>query len=470
MSRIYFTRIVIETTSPLAINTGNREAGFDVQLARDANGLPYIPASAIAGVWGHITQSQYGDDFYKKWFGSTEQSSSVSMSNAIVHNSKNSPLMVLTPVAELEKDNLLNLLLQERPMHRERVSINDRGVARETGKFDQLLLPAGLRFSLDMHWNDARKNCNLDNDEWQKLLELWLQPEFAFGSSTHNGLGQIKVIASELEIIELNNNPDAGKQLQKIRQRQQLPAGQLTVFNKATGHNFAQLPIKALDNWRCGQGTEMLGYKKTDANVGIISYSEPSFHWQGNNASLGKAEAILCGSSIKGILAHRVAYHLRKHKGLWAEGMSNANHDEWQSPPLELKELFGYADSDNHQNSIAGKLRVSDCKIQFKETVIRTHNSIDRFTGGVRKGALYSEELLYQPEFTVELSIDKNHALSSELKQALLDTIENLKIGLLPIGAGSGRGNSLVMADKNKKWVLYPDLIRIKELTQEAET
>ncbi len=467
MSQINYTRLVIETTSPMAINSGHREAGFDTQLARDANDLPYIPASAIAGVWGHITQNHFDDDFYQKWFGTTEQSSSITISNAVVHNSRNQPVMSLTPRTELEKDSLLNLLLQARLMHRERVAINDRGVARETGKFDQLLLPAGLRFSLDLHWNTAREKSTLNQTEWQQLLELWLQPEFAFGSSTRNGLGQIKVIASESEMIELNNNPQAGKRWQTLRQNKQLPKGQLDVLNQCTHNLFAQLPIKALDNWRCGLGTERLGRQETQGSVGIISYSEPKVDWKNNRASLGKPKAVLCGSSIKGILAHRVAYHLRRHKGNWAETMEQASHEQWQERPVELKELFGYADSDEHQNSVAGKLRVSDCQIQYTNTVLRTHNSIDRFTGGVRKGALYTEELLYQPEFMLKLSLEKQHVLSPELKQALLDTLEDLKIGLLPIGAGSGRGNSLVMADANKKWQLKPELIKTKDVMQE---
>jgi hypothetical protein len=94
--------------------------------------------------------------------------------------------------------------------------------------------------------------------------------------------------------------------------------------------------------------------------------------------------------------------------------------------------------------------------------VIRTHNSIDRFTGGVRDGALYSEELLYQPTFELQLYLTPGEPLSDELNGALLDTLNDIKFGLLPIGAGAGRGTSMVMPDSSKTWQVNASLLSIQ--------
>ena len=96
--------------------------------------------------------------------------------------------------------------------------------------------------------------------------------------------------------------------------------------------------------------------------------------------------------------------------------------------------------------------------------MIRHHNSIDRFTGGVRKGALYSEELLYQPSFSLKLWLTTGAKLSPAMHKALEDTFNDLKVGLLPMGAGSGRGTSLVMHDTAQKWLVNGDLIETQEL------
>ena len=68
MTKMFLNRYIIETTSPMAINSGRRETGFDTQLARDANDLPYIPATSFTGVWRHLTQSLLGEKQVKQWF------------------------------------------------------------------------------------------------------------------------------------------------------------------------------------------------------------------------------------------------------------------------------------------------------------------------------------------------------------------------------------------------------------------
>lgn len=463
MKHIFLTRLVIETTSPMAINTGNRESGFDTQLARDANGLPFIPATSIAGVWSHLGRDTFGRELIKKWFGSTEQSASLTISNATIHDSNNKPVTPLTPKTTLMADPILNLLLQNRPLHRERVALNDRGVAKDTAKFDQLLLPKGVRFSITLRWSDKERQDNLKftQPEWFELLSLWQDPRFAFGASTRNGLGQIKVTACENHDIDLSQGPKSGHTLQQLLSSQPIE-NQLPEQTKSNSILLAHLPLQAIDNWRCGTGTQLLQKNAAESdedNINIISYSEPAIQWPKNDhAKISQPQAVLCGSSIKGILAHRIAYHLRKHQGVWAEDMDNANHDTWQTRPDALKALLGIA-ADKPEDSLAGSLYIPDVNINYEHTVMRQHNSIDRFTGGVRQGALYSEELLYQPSFTVSIWCRKDLELNSELYAALNDTLNDLQSGFLPMGAGSGRGSSLVLPKVGEQWQVNLDKI-----------
>jgi hypothetical protein len=52
--------------------------------------------------------------------------------------------------------------------------------------------------------------------------------------------------------------------------------------------------------------------------------------------------------------------------------------------------------------------------------------------------------------------------LSPELKLAIADTLEDLQLGLLPMGAGSGRGTSLVKHDHKHEWLVNLDQISEK--------
>ncbi len=467
MSTIFVTKLVIETTSPLAINNGGRETGFDTELARDCNGLPYIPATAIAGVWRHHIADSCGDVMADKWLGSTEQAADVNISHGYCHNSKDTPVKGLVINDDLTTDPILNLLLEERPHHRERVSINDRGVALEHGKFDQLMLPSGVRFSITLHWQNSPRQDGetLSESEWLSLLSLWQKRRFCFGSNTRNGLGQFTIVRANHRCFDLTQGPKIGLACQQFIHDSRISVSKLP-FTAIQERPFASLPLQALDNWRCGSGTEQLSKKTSERSVAIITYSEPKIHWKNNQASLSSPQPVLCGSSIKGILRHRMAFHLRRFNQQWSETLADSDHATWQQSPPELEQLFGRIS--DQQDSLAGSLYVDDACIEYSHTVLRTHNSIDRFTGGVRQGALYSEELLFQPRFTLALWLDNNIDLSDSVKFALQATLEDLQNGLLPMGAGSGRGTSLVQADTHKPWQVDLPLIAMTE-TQEAE-
>ncbi|AXY00926.1 hypothetical protein D1115_06485 [Vibrio alfacsensis] len=453
-TQITLTKLVIETQSPMAISTGQRETGFDTQLARDVNGLPTIPATAIAGVWSHLVETHLGEQTKKAWFGFTDSKnakvSALTISDAKLLNSRGKTMANFTPAAEMENDPLLALCLNTNPLHRERVAINDRGVTCETGKFDQILIPKGVRFALTLQWTNQR-DASLTQTGWHELLALWADPTFAFGSSTRNGLGRIKVVHSDEHVFELQNNAQGAQQFADYRKSSVEPTHKLAqVFTELeTNVETYSIKLRALDNWRSGSGSELLtdASKLPEKSVNIITYSEKSVVWGlQNQASISNAKPMLCGSSIKGILAHRIAFHYRKHQKRWAETMDNASHDEWQQRPEELKALLGIA-AENHEDSLAGALWVEDAELHYTDTVIRHHNSIDRFTGGVRKGALYSEELLHKPRFEVRLHLSKE--IEDEvLKKAFEDTLQDLELGLLPMGAGSGRGTSLVVKDE----------------------
>ena len=54
----FLARIVIEAKTPLAVGSGDNNVLTDALVATDANGLPYIPGTSIAGV----VRSMIGDE------------------------------------------------------------------------------------------------------------------------------------------------------------------------------------------------------------------------------------------------------------------------------------------------------------------------------------------------------------------------------------------------------------------------
>ena len=71
MSAIILSRFMIELTSPLSINSSDRELLLDNKLARDWNGLPYIPGTSITGVLRSLISTLEPEFNEDKWFGCT---------------------------------------------------------------------------------------------------------------------------------------------------------------------------------------------------------------------------------------------------------------------------------------------------------------------------------------------------------------------------------------------------------------
>jgi len=446
----------------MAINTGDRETGFDTQLARDANGLPYIPGTAVAGVWRHICEAVLGEQEARSWFGFTgkvqSQRSTLDISNGYVHNQHNQPVKGLQASTDIDNDALLSILKRERPLHREHVKINDRGVAAHEAKYDQVLLPTGVRFTIEIRVETASFTSAMET-RLQQLMSLWTDRRFAFGAKTRNGLGRIKLIDAQQTVLDLISGPQIATAIKDWRDG---AGGTTLALSDAlqTTQLIAELDIKAIDTWRSGSGSQALD-EKTASTVSMVSYSEQVIAWQKNRGSLSNApRAILAGSTIKGILAHRLAFHYHRHTEQWAEQLLTEKSARWSQRPEGLAALLGDANDSAETQSIAGRLFVEDAVVHFKDTIVRTHNSIDRFTGGVRKGALYSEELLYQPTFTVKLWLQNNTKLDAPLQAALSDTLKDIEHGLLPIGAGAGRGTSLCERDPDGVW--HIDLNKIQ--------
>lgn len=442
MPKLNLTRLVIETKAPMAINSGHRETSFDTQLVRDANGLPYIPGTSIAGVWRNLTTRLINDSMAELWFGSTEQRSRITIGNGQIVNSQNEAVSGLISGTQIEQDSILSKLILARPHHRDRVAINDRGVASEKAKFDQILLPKGVRFCIELQWFGED---DLES-EWQALLALWQTKLFALGANTRNGLGQVSLVGLQQQFIDLAD-------LSGVH-----PADKITLFDQQPlpiSHQLSQvqqtplceLTLQGDAYWRFGRGSVLLGNNEAD----IISYSEPSLVWQQGKAQWQSAQPVLCGSAIKGILAHRVAFHYNRLTERFAESLAEESNQTWETRPAALAQLFGQVEQfDEHNNvlseALAGRLIIEDSPVEFNpdEVTVRYHNSIDRFTGGVRKGALYTEELLYQPILTVRIWLLPGKAIDSILYQAFERTLDDLAQGLLPLGAGAGRGVSLL--------------------------
>lgn len=462
-------RLVLEAATPLSIATGRPDEARDTVLAHDANGLPFIPGSSLAGALRALAPSALkaepnpaGVDAkdtaadlcpVRQTFGDLAQReeergmmSRLEISHAHIHNQNDQPVTGLD--AGLDKDPLLAPLLHRRNAQRQRVRINHRGAADDRGLFNRSVLPAGHRFTVEwVLWSEQDQP--VVGQRLERLLaDGWLR----VGALSRSGLGSLRVVRGRRRCFDLRQARDlaAWSQLpgdlgdsadavltQALPTGAKAPAGSGSPSQELFGLQRLRLTLHPEGGFRFGGGVRSLlgGEGKANADVPM---SEARVVWSGGKGRLDEnAGALIPATGLKGALSHRVAFHANRLAGIWATPDQVQGYDKAVDCPT-VRRLFGAAGNDRAERAEqgddhseqgdsgkarAGVLGFADHWLQVTQSAgqpqavqaqVRMHNHIDRFTGGVRDSLLFGTEDLYasqpdpaQPLLTLDITLDE---------------------------------------------------------------
>ncbi len=461
-SILYVARFVLEARTALSIGSGGADGVYDHPIVRDANGLPYIPGTSLAGVLRHLWTGPCSTD---RLFGYQKrdrgEASRLEVAACALHDSQGQPVEGLLLDAQeqrrLQTDWLLFAAVKTRedPLFRDRVRLNHRGVAVKTGKFDRGLLAAGHRFSGELRlWSETP-----DDPDWLKLLGLLADPRLRLGGATRAGMGAMTLVTLHTGSFCLRNSENIAAFQQQLKPGLGDIAG-LTALDPAklqpsrVAARTLTIQLTPRDFWRIGQGNEPL--TRSGKTPDLLPKLEPFVTWSQGRAVPSIRFALVPGSSVKGALAHRTAFHWNAMSGRFVDdpAVDIATWDKSEHCP-GVREIFGYAkDRDTASgpkttaSGQAGHLLIDDAHIEITEqdrcqrVQAMIHNSIDRFTGGVRNRMLFTEELLYKCPIPLRITllsgIDKAEATA---RRALARAIRDLCEGRLALGAGVTKGH-----------------------------
>jgi len=452
-STLYLARLVLEAESALSVSTGNPDGVFDTALVRDANGLPALPGTSVAGVLRHLWIDTWGGGdeasagaLFGYQNGDEGASSRLTVSWGALLDSQGQPaegLLLDDQKNRLEKDDLYKAALAEAdsPVFRDRVRLTHRGAAADKGKFDRSVLPAGHRFALELRLWAPKDD---DGDDWEKLLKLLAHPAFRLGGSTRAGLGKMKLIQLHQARFDLRKPEDVAK-------FQALPSGlgetaglsEMTVTPPQTDRYVtATLTLKATGLWRIGQGNESLS--RGDKVPDLLPKTEECIRWDKGKGERQPRMLLLPASSLKGALAHRMAFHARRFSGQW-----NTGELDDERPPAIDALLGSIKDSNEKEDADKGKagaLFIDDAWLTTDAVTITRlmHNAIDRFTGGVRDRMLFEEESLLGGELTISLTLDTERIDAAHrdiARRAFKAALDDLCAGRLAVGSKTTTGN-----------------------------
>lgn len=428
-------RVTFEITTPLAVGSGNKDITTDSVVMKDVNELPYIPGTTLAGLIRHSlsvdTQNKLMG-WQKKKEG---QGSRLIVSEAKILSAEGKPIDGLSSC-----EDTVTKLCKELPI-RQHVRINQQGTAVKNGKFDEEIVPKGLRFCFEMEIMD-------DNDcseDMNAILAIIQTDDFRIGSGTRSGFGQIKVISILRRGLDLNDPTDLELYLEKLSSlAKQWKGFELFPVESLTSANYVryELRLQPTDFMLFGSG---FGDDRSD----MTYVREPIIEWKDGKAVCAEREKIILipATSVKGALAHRTAYHYNKLNNRFADTKTVEELEEYIGKGNEaVKALFGSEGNSKGEDKQRGEILFSDVIIKNEETLegkVLNHVKIDRFTGGAVEGALFSEEVLYVPNqnINLELRLHKFETEDKNIIPAFESALKDICKGYLPLGGGVNRGN-----------------------------
>jgi len=428
-------RVVIETTTPIAIGTGTKDILTDSLVATDTNGLPYIPGTAVAGILRHAV-----GDFNEKssLFGFQEgndgHGACLMFTDALMIGKEGKPLDGLCDGIDWEDDFYRHF--KELPI-RQHVRIDDKGVAAKTGKFDNQVAYKGLRFVFEM---EALTSGEKEKEElFDDLLRQLNNPVTRIGSGTRNGYGAFEVVDCRMATLNLEDKDDLKRYLTKSSSlaeecpwlksidKEQTAADEWTTYT---------LSLQPDDFFLFGSGAG-----DDDADMTPVKELVVTYDAAGKPKFSEKEKSFIPATSVKGALAHRTAYHWNRLNKYFADDGRAKSADECDA----VVAIFG-SSGKNSSEITRGNIILSDMFFDKDvDTKVINHVSIDPFTGGAKEGALFSEKANYGKKlsFTLTAMVKKSALEYETTKNAFENALNDITIGMLPLGGGVNRGNGI---------------------------
>jgi len=416
-------RMMMECLTPLHCGSGQEDKLQDQPVARDAYDLWRIPGSSIAGVLRHLADridEGMARELFGEQKGTESRASLIWCPDALLvdFDGRTALMKVLEG-----KDVSMRL----GPYVRDHVNIDlQTGTAKDGGKFDAEIVPAGTRFLLEIvldGWNI--KESVEQTAFFDKLCAHVAEGLLPLGGKNGMGYGRYRALEWQYREIDLHSLRGMQIYLNLTRHAMlnkdegtDIPLPSAEVAGSARGLNgMLEIPFRSDGPLLIGGGSVM------DSNADIVFARTPVADYDTNDVRMVFA---LPGSSIKGALRHR-AYHILEALGAKPEPIMDA--------------LFGHVKDDGGQ---CGKISVEDCVLHLQKGEKNVqHVAIDRFTGGALAGALFNEAPIWQTGLSVPIRL---HLTGVEAHEAALvfHALLDLAEGGLPLGSGGNRGNGVL--------------------------
>lgn len=426
--RIIKYHITATCTEPLHI--GNTDGEKGQVLVHPADGIPFVQATSISGVF---------QAYYRKAFGPAETDLLFGKRNLDEENQDESSEGSRIRISDgffCSKGTALKMELRPRVKINPRTgtcdSVDVQGSNRKSGqKFNMEYIGAGAKIQFSVYLYDANKKEMLED-----IFRAIQQQQIQFGGQKSNGCGYLEI--DRILYKEFNMKQQQDRELWmreddleecgyedytvKFSRETAIDAYRITV----TGRTEGELIVKSIAVADCGE----------DAPDCM-------------NIQNAKKDYIVPGSSFKGAV--------RSQMELIASYLGNQEI---------ISDSFGIPEGKS-QKGKNGNIRFFDTVIGEKkkndQNSIRHRIHIDKFTGGVMHSGLFSEKNAFgNVKFRIEI-LNRNYP--ERTCGLLLLALRDMAVGMVNVGGGRNVGKgfiaieTIMIESKDGTWaeITFPD-------------
>lgn len=457
----YLARVTITLDGPLAVSSGQALDTGGADVVRDANGLPAIPGSSLAGILRHAFEdslSDLGQDEAEqkanRLFGPPVEiedghASRLSVTWAHIHDSKDRPVDgLLSPGDDRQADLLLADAREGR--RRDRVRLSHRGAADGRGKFEDWMVAAGHRFTFDL----CLRGDEADAPDWRRLLGLLFDPGVRLGGGTRHGRGAFTVERLRGGRLDLRTADDFavhGTVPSCLSAPFPLPPLTIPAVTARPGLRVTLRGLRADSPWLPGGGVP-------EGAESMAPVRERRVVWRDDRGAVEETPVhYLPATGIKGALAHRLAWHYNALTGTFADDIVDFA-EVTGAKNAAVWSLLGFVPLSREERKESpgrrGWLVLDDVVLAAPAATQQVeHVSLDRFAGGARNGLLFSERVLdpeaLRADYTIHVipPLTGTEEADSDIRKALARTLKDIERGRLALGGGTGRGNGRMRCD-----------------------
>ena len=306
----YIARFTVEIETPLSVGSGEKGLLTDRLVARDANGLPYIPGTGLTGVLRHsFADPKIAEDLFGSG-GENGTGSRLIVSSALLVSEDGHSVM--EGLQKIERNSSYYAHFSKLP-ERDHVRMNDKAAAdtKGHGKYDEELVHKGTRFVFEIELIGIAS----DGEKWKQIMAALSSPVFRIGAGTRKGFGKLKIITEKSKQFEYDLSKDDHLDLY-LQKSSSLNYDNSYWLKMNPETNAKQEGWKLYTLSIAPENFFLFGAGFGDDDADNIPKTERFFDWSSGKPILAEKDFLLIpGTSIKGSIAHRVAYHYNKEAG-----------------------------------------------------------------------------------------------------------------------------------------------------------